>query len=84
MTIPAICQCCAVCPDCAHHDAWYDEYGSGDEITTEADRKRHAICSQSETLTRKPIPARRAVAWQRASTCCAPCGGARTSPSERR
>ena len=42
MTIPRSCQCCAACPDCAHHDAWYDEYGSGNEITTAADRKRHA------------------------------------------
>ena len=40
----ARCQCCAVCPDCAHHgDAWYDEYGSGNEIIyRDHDRKRHA------------------------------------------
>ena len=24
MTIPRSCPCCAVCPDCAHHDEFYD------------------------------------------------------------
>ena len=43
MTIPARCPCCAVCPDCAHHgDAWYDEYGSGNEIFSDHDRKHYA------------------------------------------
>ena len=74
------CPCCLVCPDCAHHDMWYDEYGSGNEISSQITTADTApTCNQSATTTIRAIPASRADAWPPASICCVRCVEAKTS-----